>query len=180
MKIRKVVCIFKHNFIYIEVGAAQRGISSVTNLFDTTTCVEQSVTLILLPPKVQHWRLLTTMMMWQSTSAIRTTLQRASIYILHTNHFKPPHDYGFPNATKGCSFQHRWLELFPWLVYSKLENGSYCLPCVLLASTGYHGSNPGVLVSCSLTTFNKALELLRKHCEQEHPKASLSLELMNS
>ena len=59
--------------------------------------------------------------------------------------------------------------MFPWLIYSKQENGGYCLPCVLFAPTGgYHGSNPGVLVNRPLTTFGKALELLRKHAAKEH------------
>ena len=78
-----------------------------------------------------------------------------------TGHFKPSQDYSFPKSANGRSFQHRWLERFPWLVYSKQENGGICLPCA---------SNPGVLVSRPLTTFAKALELL---ADQEHHKAAV-------
>ena len=63
--------------------------------------------------------------------------------------------------------------MFPWLVYSKQKNGGYCLPCVVFASTGYKGSNPGVLVSCPLTAFSKALEVLRKHADKGHHKAAV-------
>lgn len=68
----------------------------------------------------------------------------------------------------GRSFQQRWLDQFPWLVYSKQDNGGYCLLCVLFATSGYHGCNPGVLVNRPLTAFNKALEKFRKHVSKEH------------
>ena len=60
--------------------------------------------------------------------------------------------------------------MFPLLVYNKQENGGFCL---LSTSTGYHGSNPGVLVSCPLTTFSKALELTCKHADKEHHKTAV-------
>ena len=80
-------------------------------------------------------------------------------YNLLVNHFKPEADYSFPNSTSGRAFQYRWLVQFPWLAYSKHENGGFCLPCVLFASSEYHGPDPGVLVSRPLTAFAKALEL---------------------
>ena len=63
--------------------------------------------------------------------------------------------------------------MYPWLVYSKQENGGYCLPCALFAISGYHGSSPGVLVSPLLTAFNKALEVLRKHADKNHHKLAI-------
>ena len=106
----------------------------------------------------------------QFISSCSTSAER---YYLLTNHFHPLPDYSFPKGEKGHTFQYRWIHLFPWLVYSKQENGGYCLPCVLFASTGYQGSNPGVLVSRPLTAFNKALELLCKHADKEHHKAAV-------
>lgn len=53
--------------------------------------------------------------------------------------------------------------------FSRKENGGFCLPCLIFAS-GYRGSDPGVLVSRPLTTFAKALELLRKHDEKHYHK----------
>ena len=35
-------------------------------------------------------------------------------------------------SKKRC-FQYEWLQEFPWLKYSKVNNGGYCLPCVLFA-----------------------------------------------
>ena len=62
---------------------------------------------------------------------------------------------------------------YPWLAYSKQENGGFCLPCVLFSTCGYHGSDPGVLVSRPLTTFTKALKLLRKHVDKAYHKEAV-------
>ena len=40
----------------------------------------------------------------------------------------------------------------------------------IFCSSGYHGSNPGVLVSQPLTAFHKALELFHKHAEKGYHK----------
>ena len=43
-------------------------------------------------------------------------------YILLTEHFFPGSDFSFPKTFKyGCNtqFQSKWLEKYPWLVYSK-------------------------------------------------------------
>ena len=69
---------------------------------------------------------------------------------LMTNHFRPDVNYIFPKGSTGHSFQFQWFLSFPWLVYCKQADGGFCLPCILFASgQGYHGSNPGVLVSSS-------------------------------
>ena len=95
-------------------------------------------------------------------------------YDLLTKHFKPGANYSFPKSsiTAGRSFQYRWITRFPWLVYSVKENGGFCLPCVVFA-LGYHGLDPGVLVSRPLTAFTKALEVLRKHTEKQYHKDAL-------
>ena len=94
-------------------------------------------------------------------------------YSLLTNHFQPSADYNFPKGASGRSFQYQWLQSFPWLVYSKQEDGGFCLPCVLFASAGYRRSSPGVLVSRPLTVFKKALEMLRKHTDKDHHKTAI-------
>ena len=58
------------------------------------------------------------------------------------------------------------------IVYRQ-ENGGFCLPCVLFATSGYRGSDPGVLVSHPLTTFGKALESLHKHADKGHHKTAV-------
>ena len=94
-------------------------------------------------------------------------------YNLVSNHFKPSVDFAFPRSSSGRTFQYRWLTQFPWLVYSKQENGGFCLPCVIFASSGYRGSDPGVLVNRPLTAFTKALEILRKHTEKGYHKEAV-------
>ena len=59
------------------------------------------------------------------------------------------------------------------MVYSKQEDGSFYLPCVLFTSVRYHGSSQSVLVSRPLTVFKKALEMLRKHTDKEHHKSAV-------
>ena len=73
-------------------------------------------------------------------------LSDAVRYQLLVSHFKPNATFKFPRSANGRSFQFRWLQQHPWLCYSKQENGGVCLPCVLFASGGYHGSDPGILV----------------------------------
>ena len=99
-------------------------------------------------------------------------LSASTRYSLLTNHFQPPAGCHFPKGASGRSFQPQWLQSFPWLACCKQEDGGFCLPCVLFTSAGYHGSNPGVLVSCPLTAFKKALEMLRKHADKEHHKSA--------
>ena len=101
------------------------------------------------------------------------SLSASSRYNLLTNHFQPSADYIFPKGACGCSFQYRWLQSFPWLVYSKQEDGGFCLPCVLFALPGYRRSNPGVLVSRPLKVFKKALETLRKHADKDHHQTAI-------
>ena len=57
----------------------------------------------------------------------------AEKYQLLTDPFKPGANYKFPKRDNGRAFQYRWLELHPWLAYSKQENGGFCIPCVLFA-----------------------------------------------
>ena len=45
--------------------------------------------------------------------------------------------------------------------------------CVLFATAGYHGCNPGVLVSCPLARTRKSLGLLWRHANKEHYKTPL-------
>ena len=105
----------------------------------------------------------------RNTSSLNTETR----FNLLTHHFKPFSDYLFAKGTNGRSFQHRWLQMFLWLVYSKQENGGYCLPCVLFATARYHRWNRAVLVSCPLASTTKSLELLHKHANKEHHKIAV-------
>ena len=68
---------------------------------------------------------------------------------------------------------YRWLVQYSWLVYSRHVKGGFCLPCTWFAQSGYHESDPGMLVNRRMTTFTKALELLRKHAEKGYHKEAV-------
>ena len=102
-------------------------------------------------------------------------LSASTRHSLLNHHFRPDANYNFPKGSTGTgrSFQLQWLQSFLWLVYSKQTDGGFCLPCILFAPSGYHGSNPGVLVTRPLTNFKKALEMLHKHTDKEHHKVAI-------
>ena len=65
-------------------------------------------------------------------------------FTLLNSHFRPGDNYIFPKTkqnNKMRSFQASWLKTYPWLVYSKSEDGGHCKCCVLFAplSVKYHG-----------------------------------------
>lgn len=47
-------------------------------------------------------------------------LSDAVRYQLLVNHFRPNITFKFPRSANGHSFQHRWLQQYSWLCYSKL------------------------------------------------------------
>ena len=49
----------------------------------------------------------------------------------YENVFIPNKSFVFPTTQR--LFLHRWFKLFPWLCYSLVEDGAYCLPCLLFA-----------------------------------------------
>ena len=57
-------------------------------------------------------------------------------YALLTSHQRPDPQFAFPKVYhSGCmrSFQHKWLNKYPWLVYSKNLDGGFCKFCALFA-----------------------------------------------
>ena len=48
---------------------------------------------------------------------------------LITDVCKPPKNFDFPETEQ--PFRFVWFEEFPWVCYSRWENRSFCLPCVL-------------------------------------------------
>ncbi len=79
----------------------------------------------------------------------QSTLSASTRYDLLTNHFQPSTSYRFPKCSNGRSFQHRWLQSFPWLVYSqqeKVDSASLVFCLVLL---------PEILVDRPLVSFKK-------------------------
>ena len=90
-------------------------------------------------------------------------------YQLMNSHFTPDASFKFPKSSSGRSFQYRWLQRYPWLAYSKNEDGGFCLPCD--QSTDLR-TPPGILVNTPLTNFRKALIYIHK---QYHKTAILKM-----
>ena len=73
-----------------------------------------------------------------------------------------PQQYKFPAVMEGQQlrrFQSSWFSKYPWLAYSRSENGGYCAYCLVFASSIKTGGNLGSLVQTPLIKFKKALEL---------------------
>ena len=59
----------------------------------------------------------------------------AEKYEMIQNVFIPDKSFVFPTTQR--LFLHRWFKLFPWLCYSLVEDGAYCLLlCLSLLNTG--------------------------------------------
>ena len=70
-------------------------------------------------------------------SAVVSGLNAGQKYTLLTNYYRPDRNYIFPKTySDGCcrSFQLKWLDKYPWLVYSKELDGGFCKFCSLFAS----------------------------------------------
>ena len=111
--------------------------------------------------------------------AVQGSVSAADKYHLLQGHFIPDEQFVFrTSANSGRrAFQKSWLRSNkPWLVYSKSDNGGYCLPCVLFAASKRPGGQePGVLVGKPLTNFKKALETIGKHVSKPYHVDAVSL-----
>ena len=90
-------------------------------------------------------------------------LSNGQKYQLLNDHYKPSADYNFPkNFSNGCyrSFQHKWLEKYPWLVYSKAASGGFCKFCTLFSK---NRANLGVLVNKPFTNWIKVNKIVQGH-----------------
>lgn len=89
--------------------------------------------------------------------------------------YDQPQGYRFPAVSEGGQlrrFQASWFVNYPWLAYSKSENGGYCACCMAFASSIRTGGKFGALVESPLTKFKKALETLASHEKTEYHKDS--------
>ena len=80
-------------------------------------------------------------------------------YTLLMEHYKPDRSFIFPKVhSNGChrSFQQKWLDRYPWLVYSKEVDGGFCKFCSLFAK---NRSTLGVLVNKSFRRWVKVNKL---------------------
>lgn len=87
----------------------------------------------------------------------------------------PTHD----DFRKQRRFSHDWLKNYgSWLVYSKVCDGGFCLPCMMFARVSRGSQDLGALVTRPLKTF-KATELLRKHGSQMQYHKTAMIDMHN-
>ena len=97
-------------------------------------------------------------------------------YDLLCNVWKPSENYKFPLDEGKRKFQHRWLAKFPWLVYSEVCNGAFCINCFLFAGESTHNSAKlKNLFTAPLKKWTSALQKLNEHSEKSsfHSTATL-------
>ncbi len=62
------------------------------------------------------------------------------------------------------TFKYEWLDLFPWLCYSALEDGAYCLSCVIFGHR-FPGKSSRItrVVSFPFRYWNDAMSTFKRH-----------------
>ena len=91
-------------------------------------------------------------------------LDNGQKYKLLREHNKPGTDFNSPKTFRnGCyrSFQYRWLQKYPWLVYSKAVDGRFCKFC---ASFSKNRAKLDVLVNKHFTTWVKVHKKISRPC----------------
>ncbi|XP_050063160.1 zinc finger MYM-type protein 1-like [Aphis gossypii] len=87
--------------------------------------------------------------------------------------WEPPVSFAFPVQLEGNrtrKFQHKYLQLFPWLAYSKDKQGAFCKWCVIFANSGGGvGNQPlGKLVKIPMVKYKHCLTDLKNHAKTEY------------
>ena len=83
-------------------------------------------------------------------------------------HYRPGTDFKFPKTfSNGCyrSFQYRWLEKHPWLVYRKEADGGFCKFCALFSK---NRESLGVLVNKLFSVWVKVHKVVEGHVSNNY------------
>ena len=85
--------------------------------------------------------------------------------------------FSFPKTAEGKnmsqrSFRHEWLRIYPWLRYSRMYDGAFCLPCVIF---GCNSVKLDKLFKSPLSLWSSAVSKfaahqssrMHKHCVQD-------------
>ena len=101
-------------------------------------------------------------------------------YSIHVDHFRPGENYKFPSKyADGCyrSCKYKYLKKNPWFVYSRVEDGLFCLPCVLFASL----DGLGQFVTKKFDTWSKITNKFHDHNNNNYHKIALvRMEALNT
>ena len=99
-----------------------------------------------------------------------------------TNLWTPSQDFPFPTwvlSGKNRKFNFQWIQKFPWLAYSKILDGAFCLSCVLFRSQGVlNGSKLDRLMQSLLVNWSNACSRMTDH-EKKSEVHKVSLLRMN-
>ena len=97
-------------------------------------------------------------------------------YELLCNTWKPDPSFVFPRSSTGRKFQYQWLETFPWLRYSAVCDGAFCINCVLFAGETTHNSSKLIhLFKLPLNDWANACQRLKDHYSKSKVHATATL-----
>ena len=88
----------------------------------------------------------------------------AEKYEMIQNVFIPDKSFVFPKTQR--LFLHRWFKLFPWLCYSLVEDGAYCLLCLLLA--GKKNTAAKYFIFKPFKHWPDGMGAFKRHIDPEH------------
>ena len=97
-------------------------------------------------------------------------------YELLCNTWKPESTYSFPLNSSKRRFQHKWLNSFPWIAYSKVFDGAFCVNCVLFGGESSHNASKlDYLFKSPFKNWAKATTKFTHHAEKSpiHQTATL-------
>ena len=102
-----------------------------------------------------------------------SSLPECKKYDILFRHWKPESDYSFPpNENTGRRFQYECLTRFPCLAYSAVENGSFCINCVLFGGESTHNvSKLQGLMTNALRSSASDFQKLCQHSEKSNVQA---------
>lgn len=107
------------------------------------------------------------------------SLSVAQKYNFVKHHDTPGNNFIFPTTyIGGCnrSFKRDWLREYPWLVYSSVLDGAFCICCAVFAKNRY---NLGILVNKPFCKWNKKSEILTDHVKLGyHQDSALAAETL--
>ena len=93
-----------------------------------------------------------------------STISDSQKYELLCHFWKPKFGKNFPANSKSRRFQYKWLTMFPWLAYSQLLDGAFCINCVLFGGESSHNATKlNHLFRSPLDCWSKALDKLKDH-----------------
>lgn len=75
----------------------------------------------------------------------------------------------------GCNrrFQAKWADTYPWLHYSKSENGAFCKACALFAPEKVSSQKLGVLVTTPFNNWTSMSTVFQRHDKSKYHQDSM-------